>query len=167
MSSIRMNHAAASSRLEDVAADLCRCALAGVVKAEPNWLTARAAKAGQHPPDVVAMHPAFFGCYDWHSAVHSHWLLARLLAIDEQRLLVETNSRKILPPELSVAAEAILDAHLSRGAMEAEAATLAGLDDSFELPCEWNGERLDVHHCCCCDHLRYLAILDGSSTAVV
>ncbi|HYN22752.1 MAG TPA: DUF2891 domain-containing protein [Thermoanaerobaculia bacterium] len=22
--------------------------------------------------------PAFFGCYDWHSAVHGHWLLARL-----------------------------------------------------------------------------------------
>ncbi len=22
--------------------------------------------------------PAFFGCYDWHSAVHAHWLLARL-----------------------------------------------------------------------------------------
>ena len=23
--------------------------------------------------------PAFFGCFDWHSAVHGHWLLARLL----------------------------------------------------------------------------------------
>jgi hypothetical protein len=22
--------------------------------------------------------PAFYGCYDWHSAVHNHWLLARL-----------------------------------------------------------------------------------------
>lgn len=22
--------------------------------------------------------PAFYGCYDWHSAVHGHWLLARL-----------------------------------------------------------------------------------------
>ena len=26
-----------------------------------------------------ALTPAFFGCYDWHSAVHGHWLLARLL----------------------------------------------------------------------------------------
>ena len=25
-----------------------------------------------------ALTPAFFGCYDWHSAVHGHWLLARL-----------------------------------------------------------------------------------------
>src|SRR3989442_1970845 len=23
-----------------------------------------------------SLHPAFFGCFDWHSAVHSHWLLA-------------------------------------------------------------------------------------------
>lgn len=32
----------------------------------------------QDPPPRQA-HPAFYGCYDWHSAVHSHWLLARLL----------------------------------------------------------------------------------------
>lgn len=33
------------------------------------------------PEDVKAPHeltPAFYGCYDWHSAVHGHWLLARL-----------------------------------------------------------------------------------------
>lgn len=24
------------------------------------------------------LHPAFYGCYDWHSAVHGHWLLAHL-----------------------------------------------------------------------------------------
>ena len=27
-----------------------------------------------------ALHPAFYGCFDWHSAVHAHWMLARLLA---------------------------------------------------------------------------------------
>jgi hypothetical protein len=26
-----------------------------------------------------ALHPAFYGCYDWHSAVHGHWMLVRLL----------------------------------------------------------------------------------------
>jgi hypothetical protein len=25
------------------------------------------------------LHPAFYGCYDWHSSVHGHWLLVRLL----------------------------------------------------------------------------------------
>ncbi|HAS45672.1 MAG TPA: DUF2891 domain-containing protein [Microscillaceae bacterium] len=24
-------------------------------------------------------HPAFYGCYDWHSAVHGHWMLIRLM----------------------------------------------------------------------------------------
>jgi hypothetical protein len=26
-----------------------------------------------------ALHPSFYGCYDWHSSVHGHWMLARLL----------------------------------------------------------------------------------------
>ena len=28
-----------------------------------------------------ALHPAFYGCFDWHSAVHSHWMLVRLLRL--------------------------------------------------------------------------------------
>jgi Protein of unknown function (DUF2891) len=27
------------------------------------------------------LHPAFYGCFDWHSAVHGHWMLARLARI--------------------------------------------------------------------------------------
>jgi hypothetical protein len=26
-----------------------------------------------------ALHPSFYGCYDWHSSVHGHWMLVRLL----------------------------------------------------------------------------------------
>jgi len=26
-----------------------------------------------------ALHPAFYGCFDWHSCVHGHWMLVRLL----------------------------------------------------------------------------------------
>jgi len=25
------------------------------------------------------LHPAFFGCYDWHSSVHGHWMLVKVL----------------------------------------------------------------------------------------
>lgn len=25
--------------------------------------------------------PAFYGCYDWHSSVHGHWLLVRLVRL--------------------------------------------------------------------------------------
>lgn len=28
-----------------------------------------------------ALHPAFYGCFDWHSSVHGHWMLVRLLKI--------------------------------------------------------------------------------------
>jgi hypothetical protein len=34
------------------------------------------------PEDLVSprtLHPIFFGSFDWHSCVHAHWLLARLL----------------------------------------------------------------------------------------
>jgi Protein of unknown function (DUF2891) len=31
------------------------------------------------PPHVL--YPAFYGCYDWHSDVHGHWLLLRLLRL--------------------------------------------------------------------------------------
>ena len=34
------------------------------------------------PGDVRAPHeltPSFYGCYDWHSSVHGHWMLARLI----------------------------------------------------------------------------------------
>ncbi|MFN5505558.1 MAG: DUF2891 family protein, partial [Flavobacteriia bacterium] len=30
----------------------------------------------QTPPDIW---PAFYGCYDWHSAVHNHWALVKIL----------------------------------------------------------------------------------------
>ena len=35
------------------------------------------------PDDLLAprtLHPIFFGSFDWHSCVHAHWLLARLLS---------------------------------------------------------------------------------------
>jgi hypothetical protein len=29
-------------------------------------------------------HPAFYGCFDWHSSVHGHWMLVRLLKLFPQ-----------------------------------------------------------------------------------
>ncbi len=29
----------------------------------------------------ASLHPAFFGCFDWHSAVHGSWMLVRLLKV--------------------------------------------------------------------------------------
>src|SRR6185295_15564420 len=34
------------------------------------------------PPRTLT--PAFYGCYDWHSSVHGHWLLARLVRLSPE-----------------------------------------------------------------------------------
>jgi hypothetical protein len=38
-----------------------------------------ASDADARPPRDLT--PAFYGCYDWHSAVHGHWMLARLARV--------------------------------------------------------------------------------------
>jgi hypothetical protein len=40
--------------------------------------------SAESPDDVerpAESHPVFYGCFDWHSAVHSHWALVRLLRL--------------------------------------------------------------------------------------
>jgi hypothetical protein len=52
-------------------------ALACVGREYPNKIAhAMDSDADARPPRRLT--PAFYGCYDWHSAVHGHWLLARL-----------------------------------------------------------------------------------------
>jgi hypothetical protein len=52
-------------------------ALACVHQEYPNKIAhTMASDADAQPPRRLT--PAFYGCYDWHSAVHGHWLLARL-----------------------------------------------------------------------------------------
>ena len=52
-------------------------ALACVHKEFPNKIAhVLNSDADVKPPRELT--PAFYGCYDWHSSVHGHWLLARL-----------------------------------------------------------------------------------------
>lgn len=71
------------------------------------------------------LHPAFFGCFDWHSAVHGHWLLVRMLEAF---------------PDLAEGApvRAVLDAHLNPEAIRQELAYLDGPNrKSFERTYGW------------------------------
>jgi Protein of unknown function (DUF2891) len=53
-------------------------ALACVHKEYPNKIShSLNSDADVAPPRRLT--PAFYGCYDWHSSVHGHWLLARLI----------------------------------------------------------------------------------------
>src|SRR5947208_7836470 len=65
-------------RFDAVAAErFAKLALACVGKEYPNKIShVLNSDADVAPPRKLT--PAFYGCYDWHSSVHGHWLLARL-----------------------------------------------------------------------------------------
>jgi hypothetical protein len=46
--------------------------------------------------DQRRLHPAFYGSYDWHSAVHMHWLLARI-----HRLYPDARIARLLDEQLT------------------------------------------------------------------
>src|SRR6266702_7581455 len=62
---------------QQAASRFANLSLACVHKEYPNHiLHTLNSDADVAPPRKLT--PAFFGCYDWHSSVHGHWLLARL-----------------------------------------------------------------------------------------
>jgi hypothetical protein len=62
------------------AARFATLALACLHKEYPNKIAhVMAADADARPPHDLT--PAFYGCYDWHSSVHGHWLLVRLVRL--------------------------------------------------------------------------------------
>lgn len=62
------------------ASGFCRLALKCIHREYPNKLShvMNDEKEVQSPK---ALHPAFYGCFDWHSAVHGHWMLVRILRL--------------------------------------------------------------------------------------
>jgi hypothetical protein len=89
-----------------------------------------------HKPDQVltgpddlesprALHPIFYGSFDWHSCVHAYWLLARLL----RRHPDSPRSERI---------RAIFHSAFSPAHVSAELAYLARpYTDGFERPYGW------------------------------
>ena len=107
---------------EALASAFARVALANVEREFPRKLD-HLFKEKETPLSERERHPAFFGSYDWHSAVHMHWLLARVLRL--YPMLAE-NGR----------IAAILDAHLSATAIEVELAYCRA-NPLFERPYGW------------------------------
>ncbi len=67
-----------AAELDAKAADrFARLALACVHKEYPNKI-AHSMNSDQDVAPPRTLTPAFYGCFDWHSSVHGHWLLARL-----------------------------------------------------------------------------------------
>src|SRR6201984_3517028 len=69
-----------SALTPEIASSFARIALGHVAREYPNKLDHTL--AGPH--DALgprALHPIFFGSFDWHSCVHGHWTLARALRL--------------------------------------------------------------------------------------
>ena len=70
----------ASTLDEAAAARFAHLALDCLHKEYPNKIAhVLADDADALPPRALT--PAFYGCFDWHSAVHGHWLLVRLVRL--------------------------------------------------------------------------------------
>jgi hypothetical protein len=108
----------------DQAAHFARLASACIQRELPNSIL----HVVNGPGDICSpreLHPAFYGCLDWHSAVHGHWMLVRLL-----------RTVPALPDAAAV--RAALDANLTATNLAAEVAYFAGAHRSnFERTYGW------------------------------
>lgn len=106
------------------AAQFARVALANVRREYPHKLD----HLLHAPPQALVprqLHPAFYGSYDWHSAVHMHWLLARCLRLHP--VLREAGAMTDL-----------LDTHLAEAPLAIEQAYFEGPGQrTFERPYGW------------------------------
>lgn len=108
----------------ELASKFASLALAHLTREYPNKLTH--SLAGPH--DVQgprALHPIFYGSYDWHSCVHGYWLVLRVL----ERYPALPEAERII---------AVVDAHFTDANVAGERAYLALPHNSgFERPYGW------------------------------
>ena len=71
--------AAPTGLTSDLASRFARLALAHVAREWPNHLFGHVMSGPDDVRSPQALHPVFYGSFDWHSAVHGHWLLLRAL----------------------------------------------------------------------------------------
>jgi len=106
------------------ASAFARLGLANVEREYPHLLQ-HMLNGPEDVRDVRALHPAFYGSYDWHSCVHQHWMLARLAIMFPA-----------LPERPAI--DRVLRAHLTRDNMEAETEYFrAPGRQFFERPYGW------------------------------
>ncbi len=72
----------------EMASQFARLAQQNIAAEYPNKLD----HLLEHPGEAStprSLHPVFFGSYDWHSSVHMHWLMVRLISLYPQAPFVE------------------------------------------------------------------------------
>jgi DUF2891 family protein len=102
-----------ASLTQSQASHFARLALKCVRKEYPNKLD----HVNNDRDDVRSprtLHPAFYGCFDWHSTVHGHWMLVHLLRL-YPNLPESRDIREALDDNLSPKNIAVEVAYLKQG----------------------------------------------------
>src|SRR5437016_12808838 len=71
--------------LRERAAEFVEVAMAGITREYPVMPIFIATGPGPYATHRE-LHPAFYGCFDWHSCVEMHWVLARLIKLFPDRI---------------------------------------------------------------------------------
>ncbi len=110
--------------LASVGAHLARVALGHVTREYPNKLD-HVIRGPEDLQSPRALHPVFYGSFDWHSCVHGYWLLAHVY-------------RRFPDLDERAAIRAVIDAHFTDANVAVE---LAYLEEpgrgGFERPYGW------------------------------
>lgn len=136
----------AVKHLKSVAPDYVPMILRVIQQEYPNQMQ-HIITGPQDRPTPRELHPAFYGCFDWHSSVEMHWVLVRLL-----RLVPESFDTE---PAL-----AVLDAHLTVSALQQETRYMLERR-SFERPYGWGWALTLVHELTLCQHERAMTWLQA------
>jgi len=99
---------------------IARHPLECVGKEYPHYVGSVDSPGPERPGEI---HPVFYGCFDWHSAVHSHWCLIRLLRLCEDH-----------PEEEAIRSG--IDGRLTPENVDAEVAYFED-NEGFERPYGW------------------------------
>lgn len=93
---------------DDQVAAFAALALKGIPQEYPNK-PSNVMTSAEDLKSPAAMHPVFYGCFDWHSAVHGHWMLVRLLKLypdsSAAGQIRETLNRQFTKDKLQVEAD--------------------------------------------------------------
>lgn len=123
---------------EEWAEIMCRQALSGITLEYPHKVDHLWSKSDGPLISPSSLHPSFYGSYDWHSSVHSHWALVRLLRLHRDHL---SDPGKV---------EEVLLANLAADKLQAEADYFKRLGAStFERPYGWGWALKLASECSC------------------
>ncbi len=120
----------AKTSLEQVASAYAESIIGSIQQEYPNQMQHMMTGSEDRPRPHEA-HPAFYGCFDWHSSVELHWVLIRLLRLTPDAF--DTSK-----------AMAVLNSHLTKDALLQETAYLRS-HPRFERPYGWGWALTFVH----------------------